>query len=74
MTSTGGLEPQMSHSYGKRPNRRRVSQLRPQIDLKRQRLNNLLGNGPIAGDVTDALRELHALLYRAKQTKSAKQA
>ena len=62
-------------SYGKRPNRRRVSQLRPQIDLKRQRLNNLLGNGPIAGDVADALRELHALLYaRAKQTKSTKQA
>jgi hypothetical protein len=50
-------------SYPEHPNDRRVSRLRPEIDLQRRRLHDLLTNAPTAHEAAEAMRTLHSLLY-----------
>jgi hypothetical protein len=52
-------------SRPKHPNGRRVARLRPQIDLQRQRLPDLLIHAPTAHETAEVMRSLHALLYPA---------
>ena len=61
-------------SSPKHPNRRRVNRLRPEINLQRQRLHELLINAPSAHDTAEVMRTLHLLLYPAARHASATKA
>jgi hypothetical protein len=52
-------------SRPKHPSDRRVNRLRPQIDLQRRRLHDLLINAPSAHEAAEIMRTLHCLLYPA---------
>ena len=51
---------------------RRVNRLRPQIDIQRQRLQDLLINAPSAHETAEVMRALHSLLHPASKHAGAR--